>query len=64
MIKRIEFKCPECGSMMFGTSNCTAENSGEMVGHCHGYKPDGQRCRFTWTRDNDHEHFHEVNDND
>ncbi|AUR82704.1 hypothetical protein NVP1271B_06 [Vibrio phage 1.271.B._10N.286.54.B4] len=42
-----EFKCPQCGSNRFGTSDCTSEN---MTGHCHGFTETGHVCKFTWPR--------------
>jgi hypothetical protein len=43
-----EFKCPECGSKMFGTTDCVKWVNPR--GHCHGFKSDGSRCGFTWCR--------------
>lgn len=53
-IKPGEFKCPECGSNRFGTSNCLAKNPADMIGHCHG-----AGCRFTWSRADDKKYFSE-----
>lgn len=41
-----EFRCPECGSTHWGTSNCGGLIS-EWIGHC-------RACSFTWKRDEDH----------
>lgn len=45
---RNRFKCPECGSSMFGTSNCLDWDKAE--GKCHGLKYNGERCYFSWHR--------------
>ena len=44
-----QFKCPECGSGMFGTSDCLSD---KMTGHCHGNASEGVMacCTFTWDR--------------
>lgn len=42
------FKFPACGGQMFGSSNCLDDEN--MMGHCHGFLPDGSRCNFTWHR--------------
>lgn len=42
------FKCPECGGIMFGTYN--AGDWDNAVGHCHDFNDDGSRCNFTWLR--------------
>jgi hypothetical protein len=53
-----QFTCPECGSHMFGTSNCNAPDRAAMVGHCHGTeKVLGRSCRFTWKRSDDAQYF-------
>jgi predicted RNA-binding Zn-ribbon protein involved in translation (DUF1610 family) len=56
------FVCPECGSSLYGTSNCLAPFS-EWVGNCHGEKqlPDGRvsSCHFTWPRTDDSKYFKE-----
>lgn len=53
-----EFKCPECGSNRFGTSNAT--DWGKAVGHCHGFDKDDYPCHFSWKRtaENDAKYFH------
>ena len=43
-----KFKCPECGSGLFETSNCT--DWPKAIVHCHGYVGSNQRCGFTWHR--------------
>lgn len=43
MIAKKEFKCPECGSSHFGTTDCVAWVN--PVGHCHG-----DNCNFKWCR--------------
>lgn len=42
-----KFKCPECGSYRFGTSNCTSPIE-EWIGHCNGWG-----CKFEWPRSDD-----------
>ena len=45
---RSGFKCPQCGTMnCWGTTDWPGE---PMKGHCHGWLPDGSRCKFEWVR--------------
>ena len=54
MIAKKEFKCPECGSSHFGTTDCVAWVN--PVGHCHG-----DNCNFKWCRKTqDEEVFHKC----
>ncbi len=43
----LRFECPRCGGHMFGTSSPKGKHK---KGHCHDYKPNGERCGFTWLR--------------
>lgn len=47
-LMQLKFKCPECGSCRFGTSQ--VKEWDKAKGHCHGYKPDGSACRYSWNR--------------
>ena len=49
-----EFTCPQCGSHMFGSSNCTGP--GPVTRHCHGYKEvalGSISCSFSWPESED-----------
>lgn len=47
-IMQLRFKCPKCGSSMFGTSH--AGDWDNAVGHCRGFLSDGESCGYDWQR--------------
>ena len=46
----LEFKCPKCGSSLFGSSYT---GSKLCTGFCHGNINDRMKCGFTWERPKD-----------
>lgn len=53
--KRMEWRCPVCGSCLFGSSTGT----GHVLRHCHGLIG-GAPCRFSAPEADDWKHFHGV----
>ena len=51
-LMKLEFRCPQCGGKMFGTSNATSDDA---EGHCNSYDSDGSRCGYRWERSMDEE---------
>ena len=49
-----KFKCPECGSYMFGSSQNT---DGTLTRHCHGNEK--WKCNFSFNEKDDHLYFEE-----
>lgn len=55
-----EFKCPKCGSQMFGSS----KYGSEWTRHCHGYvkvsESYAEDCGFSFFQSEDYKYFHFV----
>ena len=57
-----EFKCPKCGSQMFGSSR--EVGGSEWIRHCHGYvkvsESYAEDCGFSFFQSEDYKYFHFV----
>lgn len=51
------FRCPECGSHMFGSSGAGTDS---LTRHCHGNEK--WICKFSFPATDDHKYFHETPD--